>query len=98
MFCYKCGIEIPDDSNFCRECGARPVGTLVPAPAHGCPRCGGKMIDTELLGHKIEVRRARKLTLKTLFQYFQRSAVDAKLCGDCGFIEFYARFPGDFEA
>jgi len=63
----------------------------------GCPKCGGKMEDTELVGHKIEVRRARHLTLRTLFQYFQRTPVDGKVCTSCGYIEFYARFPGDFK-
>ena len=33
MFCTKCGSQIPDDSTFCRNCGAPVSAAKHPAPA-----------------------------------------------------------------
>ena len=33
MFCMKCGLELPDDSQFCRKCGfAFPIAASQPSP------------------------------------------------------------------
>ena len=39
MFCANCGIEINDDSTFCKECGApaRPGAVARPLPAAAPP-------------------------------------------------------------
>ena len=39
MFCKKCGIEIPDDSNFCNSCGLKIEAkeeTRVEQPSINC--------------------------------------------------------------
>ena len=37
MYCHNCGNEIPGNSKFCPECGAKLDG------ADTCPSCGAKV-------------------------------------------------------
>ncbi|MHC4605467.1 MAG: zinc ribbon domain-containing protein [Planctomycetota bacterium] len=37
MFCQKCGVEIPDGSEFCNKCGASQKSEAVPAAAAPAP-------------------------------------------------------------
>ena len=58
MFCYKCGKELPDDSEFCFDCGAkinvqpvkettpsRPQTINMPTPTADVPRQGTYIAD-----------------------------------------------------
>ena len=35
MFCIKCGIELPDGSNFCSKCGTNLGTTNYDTPKNG---------------------------------------------------------------
>ncbi len=39
MFCPKCGMELPDGSQFCPACGAQ-LGAQAPAPQQAAPAAG----------------------------------------------------------
>lgn len=44
-FCTQCGVEIPEEVNYCPECGARMIPTKdeIMGPTKCCKQCGELM-------------------------------------------------------
>jgi len=95
--CPKCGLKLPESSNFCPNCGFRLESTTVPCSAEkACPKCGSVM----RVGFMVE--RDSPLALWTLGEgiYWtpgeagvmgDRVAIRAYACPQCGYVEHYVR-------
>jgi len=103
-FCSKCGLELPENSNFCPKCGTSIATVTTQPQSEGrvlsrektCPKC-----DTVMrIGFMVE--RDSPLSFWTLGEgiYWapsetgimeKRVAVKAYVCPRCGYIEQYVR-------
>ena len=83
MFCISCGHEIPEDSEFCSECGAQiqeitddaegfctECGIKLPADSAFCTDCGAKIIVLE--------------DERFCTECGQKLEVDSDFCSGCG--------------
>jgi hypothetical protein len=98
--CKKCGEQIEDQFDSCWKCAesSRLVGDASPKYATKCLACGSeklvkgiKTVDKVRLGSTNQsVEYSDQATGRPLLPRIIRSPTVALVCGECGFISYYA--------